>query len=556
MPLTQCPAGTLRLTKEEAERLLQERADEFELVEQGERDGDDGGDEEEEKEESEREEEEFDDSEGEELLEEQEQESGGEGEGEDAALDVCESSAQARLFSRRFGLESSSSSFSASCVAGGWRRAPALSPGDGRTRVSVRGPAPDPQALQDLELQRLRQQWPYTLLNVPESGGVEDALLQRHMAQYGDVLHCCRGRGPSHPIVDLYTLHVLQHLYRARRLRAGVASNEQQGEPETEARDQGFTRASVLVLLPFRSSALAFVHKLLALLPESISGKVHGLERFEADFGGGERDPERQRLFDAKSQLYKDVFVDNIDDCFKFGVAFTKRGLRLYSDFYDSDIIVASPLSLRMVVGTDGDASRDFDFLSSIEILVIDQADVLAMQNFDHVNAVVDCLNRLPTETRDADITRVREFNLDGEGESPLPSRLLLASCVCVCVWPASSRRQSLVFSSLSLPQLNTLSRRFSNASGSLRLSQAFDGVLSHVQLPVRQLFRRLNAPTANAAVEERFRVFSKEILPQLTASLSSHILIFVPSYFDFVRVRNHMKRFVSLPSAPVRPVR
>ena len=42
----------------------------------------------------------------------------------------------------------------------------------------------------------------------------------------------------------------------------------------------------------------------------------------------------------------------------------TKKTLKLYADFYSSDIIVASPLGLRMVVGVDGESKRDYDFLT------------------------------------------------------------------------------------------------------------------------------------------------------------------------------------------------
>ena len=53
---------------------------------------------------------------------------------------------------------------------------------------------------------------------------------------------------------------------------------------------------------------------------------------------------------------------------------------QLYADFYASDIIIASPLGLRELIGTEGEEQRDYDFLASIEILIMDQAQVFSMQ--------------------------------------------------------------------------------------------------------------------------------------------------------------------------------
>lgn len=52
----------------------------------------------------------------------------------------------------------------------------------------------------------------------------------------------------------------------------------------------------------------------------------------------------------------------------------------MYADFYSSDVIIASPLGLRLVVGAEGDKKRDFDFLASVEVLILDQAEVFLMQ--------------------------------------------------------------------------------------------------------------------------------------------------------------------------------
>ena len=89
----------------------------------------------------------------------------------------------------------------------------------------------------------------------------------------------------------------------------------------------------------------------------------------------------------------------------------TKKTLKLYSDFYSSDIIIASPLGLRLVVGVEGDKDRDSDFLASIEVLILDQADIFLMQNWDHVLTTMAALHQQPKEAHGVDFGRVSLFD-------------------------------------------------------------------------------------------------------------------------------------------------
>jgi U3 small nucleolar RNA-associated protein 25 len=72
--------------------------------------------------------------------------------------------------------------------------------------------------------------------------------------------------------------------------------------------------------------------------------------------------------------------------------------VRLYSDFLQSDVIVASPLGLTTLL-TEAAGSGDAggaDFLTSIEVAVVARADVLLMQNWMHVmEGTLDSLDRL-----------------------------------------------------------------------------------------------------------------------------------------------------------------
>ena len=54
------------------------------------------------------------------------------------------------------------------------------------------------------------------------------------------------------------------------------------------------------------------------------------------------------------SDDYIRMFAGNTDDCFRLGVKLSKSGMKLYSDFYQADILICSPLGLRLIIGADG----------------------------------------------------------------------------------------------------------------------------------------------------------------------------------------------------------
>jgi U3 small nucleolar RNA-associated protein 25 len=64
-------------------------------------------------------------------------------------------------------------------------------------------------------------------------------------------------------------------------------------------------------------------------------------------------------------------FEGNVEDHFRIGIQMHSKYARLFAPFYSADILVASPLGLRMIVKSETDKARETDFLSSIEVLLV-----------------------------------------------------------------------------------------------------------------------------------------------------------------------------------------
>lgn len=59
------------------------------------------------------------------------------------------------------------------------------------------------------------------------------------------------------------------------------------------------------------------------------------------------------------------------------------------------------------------DEKRNFDFLSSIETVILDQTTHFSMQNWEHVEHFFEHLNLIPKESHGCDISRIKSWYLD-----------------------------------------------------------------------------------------------------------------------------------------------
>ncbi|XP_033498688.1 U3 small nucleolar RNA-associated protein 25 homolog [Epinephelus lanceolatus] len=368
----------------------------------------------------------------------------------------------------------------------------------------------------------------------PKVGAEEISPLQLEllalMGSYKDFYYpetCPLKQGPQ--VCSAYCVHVLNHVLKAN---SGVLANnvllrerKTQGkagtEPQDEPRDQGLTRPKVLILVPFRGKALRVVQTLISLL--ETKGKkivINNKKRFKEEFGE-EADDKPSNL--QRPDDYRAIFSGNVDDHFRIGVSIVRSSMRLYAPFYSSDIIIASPLGLRTVLGAEGESKRDFDFLSSIELLVLDQADVLLMQNWEHVLHVMKHMNLQPLDSHGVDFSRVRMWNLNN--------------------W-ARHYRQTLVFSSIQDPQINNiLTKQCANYRGQIATKNIpKTGSICQVLVQLPHVFQMF---TSDSFMDHdtRFQFFVDKVLPQYRDSVMSHTLIYIPSYFDYVRLRNYMKK-------------
>ncbi|MCJ1263971.1 rRNA-binding ribosome biosynthesis protein utp25 [Lobaria immixta] len=345
--------------------------------------------------------------------------------------------------------------------------------------------------------------------------------LASNICGYRDVLFSSRTPGYADYLRKLACLHSLNHVFKTRDkiIKNNAVFAGETIDEDIELRDQGFTRPKVLIILPTRQSCAKYVNTIISLAePEQQENK----KRFQDTYTQGADD-----FSDDKPEDFRELFGGNDDDMFRLGLKFTRKTIKYFSQFYNSDIIFASPLGLRMALGAETSKQQDHDFLSSIEIVIVDQCDALAMQNWEHVEYIFDHLNLQPKEAHGCDFSRVRNWYLDGN---------------------AKYLRQTILFSSFTFPSVNKLYvRNMLNITGKIKYNKTYDGAMLDLGFQVKQSFARYNTTTPSTDPDDRFGFFTTAVIPSLTKNVKANhgnkqgILIYLPLYADFVRVRNYL---------------
>ncbi|KAG9219821.1 hypothetical protein CCMSSC00406_0009377 [Pleurotus cornucopiae] len=324
---------------------------------------------------------------------------------------------------------------------------------------------------------------------------------------------------------EAISLHAINHVTKKRRRvlknneRLAHAAKSKLDAPE-DVQDQGFTRPSVLLLVPFRSSAVRWFHAITSHTPPP-SFQIENHARFLSEYGlpPGAIDKIASAEPGTYPQDHVGTFEGNVDDNFRIGIKLTRKSVKMFSEFYGSDIIIASPLALRISI----EKEENDDFLSSIEMVVVDQMDSLMMQNWDHIQFIFSRLNKLPKESHDTDFSRVKPWYLDGH---------------------AAYLRQTVLMSAFETPETRSLyNSSLKNVSGRLRVETRY----SPIAIPdgIDQNFIHFDCPNPKEESDRRFNYFATQLLPAVLKSAvqSANTVIFIPSSFDFIRVHNYFRK-------------
>ena len=283
-------------------------------------------------------------------------------------------------------------------------------------------------------------------------------------------------------IRKLSVLHAVNHIYN------DIACKRQREGNDT--RDSNFTPTTVLVLCPYRVQAYQFISEILNCLPDSIEGEafeVENSDRLNGEYSVAEIPA---YLLRSKPKDWLEVFGGNTSSDFKMGIRFFDKKVALFQKMAKSQLIIASPLGL--FIQKEKEAT---DFMSSIELLILDTTDALLMQAWDRLVSFVSQLNQRPSTVEGCDWARVRTYCLQSNH---------------------SKMRQTIGYGAVFTPEIHSLFTSFGNKRGSVIVRPLFYPPL--LVSGLNRTFRRLATSSPDEIGESLWRCFKDRLFAQVKA--------------------------------------
>lgn len=186
-------------------------------------------------------------------------------------------------------------------------------------------------------------------------------------------------------------------------------------------------------------------------------------------------------------------------------------------------------MGIQLILENTDKKKRQDDFISSIELMVIDQLHSIEYQNMAHITTIFQHINKIPDQQRDADFSRIRMWYINEQ---------------------ASFFRQTMIFTKYVSPFANSLlNGKCRNLAGRWKNHRKVapeKSSIGQLGLKVRQIFQRFDLAGASGVDEPtyRFKFFTSVIIPSILKSTGYEdgILIYIPDYTDYIRARNYLK--------------
>ena len=298
--------------------------------------------------------------------------------------------------------------------------------------------------------------------------------------------------------------------------------NNSNDKNEIDIKDQGFTCPKILILVPYKKHAKLILEEMINILTNNNWKGITNKKKFKDEYSE----------------------FDSNDDCFRMGinVSFFENKIKLYSPFDESDIIIASPLGLKLATPNENDKTfknnKVYDFLSSIEIFLMDFSEVFIYQNMEHLNEILSFINRPPKNNQNiVDINRIKESYANNYGEY-LRQNIIISNFKCLDI-------------DLSINEISK------NINGKVLFDGPYENQPELIKEEFREKYNDLNSKNYEIRYEfkilrdlkgendydEKFSYFTKNIWQNLYESFEKHTIIFISSTFDYLRLKSFFKQ-------------